>query len=81
VNTFAYYKNRVYHLEQDYDPSNKLLAMQKAMESDEKIPIGVIYQELKQTFHQKNIVLSTGEPLLDRKTNLEVVQKLCTEFI
>jgi len=81
VNTFAYYKSRVYHLEQDYDSSNKLLALQKAMESEEKIPIGVIYQESRQTFHQKNVVLSTGEPLLDRKTSLAVVQRLCTEFI
>lgn len=81
VNTFAYYKSRVYQLENDYDSSNKMLAFEKAMEYDNKIPIGVLYQEEKPTYLQKNIVLSQGKPLLDRKVNLDVVQKLVSEFI
>lgn len=81
VNTFAYYKSRVYQLQEDYDPSNKLAAFEKAMEYDQKIPIGVIYQESKSTFHQKNLVLSNGEPLLDKQSDLKVVQKLITEFV
>ncbi|MHB8128371.1 MAG: 2-oxoacid:ferredoxin oxidoreductase subunit beta [Mobilitalea sp.] len=81
VNTFAYYKSRVYHLENDYDSSNKMLAFEKAMEYDKKIPIGVLYQEIKPSYHQRNIVLSKGEPLLDRKVNLDVVQQLVAEFI
>jgi len=52
VNTYAYYKSRVYHLEEDYDSSNKLEAMKRAMEFDDRIPIGILYQEQKQTFHQ-----------------------------
>ncbi len=81
VNTFAYYKSRVYQLGQDYDSSNKMLAFEKAMEFDSKIPIGVIYQEKKPNYHQNNAILSTGEPLVDRKVNFEVVQKLISEFI
>jgi len=81
VNTFAYYKSRVYQLDKEYDSSNKMLAFEKAMEYDSKIPIGVLYQEEKPTYLQRNIVLSKGEPLLDRKVNLDVVQKLVTEFI
>jgi 2-oxoglutarate ferredoxin oxidoreductase subunit beta len=81
VNTFAYYKSRVYQLGQDYDSTNKMLAFEKAMEYDSKIPIGVIYQETKPDYHQNNVVLSTGEPLLDKKVNLDTVQKLVAEFI
>ena len=81
VNTFAYYKSRVYHLEDNYDPSNKMLAIQKSMEFEDKIPIGVIYKEARETFHQKNITLSNGEPLIDKKVNMKVIQKLISEFI
>ena len=81
VNTFAYYNSRVYELDGSYDFSNKTAAMQKAMESGDKIPIGIIYQESKRTFHQKNTVLMNGEPLLDRKTDPAVVQSLIREFI
>lgn len=81
INTYAYYKSRVYHLDEEYDSSNKLGAIQKSMEFDDKIPIGVIYKEERNTYHQRNITLSSGEPLLDRKTGLKVVQKLIDEFI
>ncbi|MDF2942182.1 MAG: pyruvate ferredoxin/flavodoxin oxidoreductase, beta subunit [Herbinix sp.] len=81
VNTFAYYKSRVYQLEKEYDFSNKMLAFEKAMEFDSKIPIGVLYQEAKPNFHQKNAVLSIGEPLLDKKVDLDAVQELMKEFI
>jgi len=81
VNTFAYYKSRVYHLGEDYDSSNKIEAIQKSMEWDNKIPIGVIYKEKRNTYHHRNIILSKGEPLVDRKVDMKVVQKLINEFI
>ncbi len=81
VNTFAWYKERVYALDDSYDPANKVLAMQKAMEFGEKIPTGIIYREEKPAFHQKNTVLMHGQPLLDRLTEPGVVQKLVDEFV
>lgn len=68
-------------MEEDYDPSNKLEAMQRAMEFDDRIPIGVLYQEQKQTFHQKNIVLAGREPLVDRKRDNSVINNLIKEFV
>ncbi|HAB61072.1 MAG TPA: 2-oxoacid ferredoxin oxidoreductase, partial [Lachnospiraceae bacterium] len=81
INTFAYYKNRVYQLDADYDPTDRLEAMKRAMEFDERIPIGVIYKEEKEDFHKKNIVLAGKEPLLDQKTDMKVIQSLIQEFV
>ena len=81
VNTFSYYKSRVYQLKEDYDSSNKLSALEKAMEYDSKIPIGILYQETRPSYHQNHVVLSSGEPLLDKEVNLEVVKKLVATFI
>ncbi len=81
VNTFAWYNSRVYELDASYDPSDKLMSMQKAMEFGDRIPIGILYREPKRTFHQKNPVLSAGMPLLDRKTDPAVVNRLINKFI
>jgi 2-oxoglutarate ferredoxin oxidoreductase subunit beta len=80
VNTFTYYSKRVYRLDDSYDKSNKIAAMEKSMEFGERIPIGVIYQQQRKTFHEKNNVLSTGKPLIDMPNNINVVQKSIKEF-
>lgn len=81
VNTFAWYKQRVYALDENYDAKDKLSALQKAMEFGDKIPTGVIYREHKPTFNEKNAVLRTGGPLVDRKQDKKAVEKLIGAFI
>lgn len=81
VNTFAWYSKRVYDLDNSYDPSDKLAAIQKSMEFGDRIPLGILYQEQKPTFHQKNFVLKSGVPLLDQKNDPAVVKSLINEFI
>lgn len=81
INTFAWYKKRVYELESEYDASNKMAALQKSMEFGDRIPLGVLYKEQKDTFHQKNTVLKSGSPLIDQTCNLVVADRLIKEFI
>jgi 2-oxoglutarate ferredoxin oxidoreductase subunit beta len=42
LNTYQWYRKRVYKLGDDYDPTDKLAAFQKSQEWGEKIPIGVL---------------------------------------
>ncbi len=81
VNTFAWYNERVYELDKTHNPADKLAAMQKAMEFGDHIPIGIIYQEPKRTFHQKNSVLMDGVPLLEKTMEPGLIDKLIKEFI
>jgi 2-oxoglutarate/2-oxoacid ferredoxin oxidoreductase subunit beta len=81
VNTFAWYKNLVYELESGYDPEDKINAIQRAMEFEDKIPIGILYKEQKLSFHQKNKVLAVGGPLLDRTTDTAFLRKLINELV
>lgn len=80
VNTFAYYNQRVYELGEEYDPSNKLSAMEKAMKFGDKIPIGVLYREDKADYHQKNPVLRAGVPLIDIDRSPAIVRGIMQEF-
>ena len=76
VNTYGYYSERVYRLDETYNSADKAAAFQKAMEYGERIPIGIIYQEQKETFHEKNAVLKKGIPLVDQTTDPDVLNQL-----
>ena len=82
LNTYAWYNERVYELDEGYDPTNKIGAMEKAMEFGDRIPIGLIYKEKKESFHQKNEVLRSGVPLIDQESaDATLLNKLIKEFI
>lgn len=81
INTFAWYNERVYELDESYDITDRMAALRKAMEFEERIPVGVIYKEDKKTFHEKNAVLKKGAPLIHLSADKLLVQKLIKEFI
>jgi 2-oxoglutarate ferredoxin oxidoreductase subunit beta len=76
INTFANYAGRVDPLPSDYDPANRLAAMAKAMEFGEKIPTGIIYRSERKSFHEKQAVLATGGPLVNRPYDQSVIEAL-----
>ena len=52
INTFAWYKERIYKLEdKNHKTNDKKAAWEKAMEQDDKIPIGIFYKEIRSTYH------------------------------
>lgn len=74
VNTFAWYNQRVYEL-QNHDPSDFEAAMRRAAEFGDKIPLGVIYREERPTYHDQNRALH-GAPLVQREADLAQVERM-----
>jgi 2-oxoglutarate ferredoxin oxidoreductase subunit beta len=62
VNTFQWYKQRVYRVEDeaDYDPENELWAYQKAKEWGKRIPIGVIFKKPRPLLEEAYPALADG---------------------
>jgi 2-oxoglutarate ferredoxin oxidoreductase subunit beta len=74
VNTFAWFKERVYKLEEEegYDPSRRGAALEKAFEWGDRIPIGVLYNvEGIPTFEEQVPALRDG-PLFRQPLNRKV---------
>lgn len=74
INTYGWYKERVYRLEDeaDYDPGNKEAALRKALEWGDRIPTGVIYKaEGIPTLEEQIPVLQEG-PLFKQPLNRKV---------
>lgn len=66
VNTFAWYKERVYPLDRRHNPQSFAAALKKAMEFGDTIPIGVLYQAARPTYHAMRPALYTATPLIDQ---------------
>jgi 2-oxoglutarate ferredoxin oxidoreductase subunit beta len=78
-NTYSWYRERVYQLGEDYDPSDQLVALEKAQEWGDRIPIGVIYRVQRPTFEEQIPALKKG-PLVSQKLEPVKVGRLLDEF-
>ena len=79
VHTYAYYKERCYESEDDYDASDRLKALEWVTREDGRYPLGVIYTQLRSEYAQQatsGIML----PLRRRKVNPEKVVPLLSRF-
>ena len=80
-NTYEWYRERVYKLDdEEYDPSDKIAALEKAMEWGDRIPTGILFRQERPTFEEQFPVLSRGT-LVDQEIDPGRVERLLNEFI
>jgi 2-oxoglutarate ferredoxin oxidoreductase subunit beta len=70
----------VYQLGEDYDPSDQLVASEKAQEWGDRIPIGVIYRVQRPTFEEQIPALKKG-PLVNQKLEPAKVERVLAELL
>ncbi len=64
VNTYDWYRERVYKLGEDYDPTDRDSAHARAYEWEDRIPLGIIYRNDElQTYEDQVLPLQAGSPL------------------
>ena len=81
VNTFSWYNKRVYELDDTYDAGNRLAAMETAMEFEERIPIGVLFEKEQPTYHEKHPALKDGQILAERRNDSALIDKFMRELV
>jgi 2-oxoglutarate ferredoxin oxidoreductase subunit beta len=70
VNTYAWFRERVYDLgEEGHNPQDLNAAMDKAMEFGDRIPTGLIYRADRPAFEESEPVLSRG-PLVGQEMGI-----------
>ncbi len=82
MNTWAWYNQRVYNLDEDkdYNPTNKLQAFEKALEWGDKIPLGVIYREDRLSYTDK-VPFLKERTLVDSPVKQDVIEGFFKEFM
>jgi len=80
-NTYQWYRERVYKLEDEgYDPADKLAAFAKAQEWGDRIPIGLIYRKERPVYEEQLPALQE-RPLVKQKIDPSQFETLLDEFI
>jgi 2-oxoglutarate/2-oxoacid ferredoxin oxidoreductase subunit beta len=77
VNTYEWYKNRVYKLEEEkgYDPANQTMAITKAQEWGDRIPIGLLYLQ-KRSIYEDSLPALGNSPLVRQKHDAKLAERL-----
>jgi len=71
VNTYTWFKERVYKLEdQSHDHTDLMAAMAKAFEFGARLPVGLLYETDRPTYEDSEPVLTRG-PLVDQPLGLD----------
>jgi 2-oxoglutarate ferredoxin oxidoreductase subunit beta len=79
VNTFRWYRDRVYKLEDEYNPYNRVKAFERALEWGDKIPNGIFYKNDKETLEEM-VPTIHKEPLVRQKFSIEDVKHEIEKF-
>lgn len=77
VNTFAWYRERVYHLGPEHNPEDRVAAFAKALEWGDRIPLGIIYRNNRAPLETK-LPMIQQTPLVKQpfdRTKLEATLK------
>jgi 2-oxoglutarate ferredoxin oxidoreductase subunit beta len=79
VNTYQWYSERVYKLEESYDPFDRIKAFERTLEWGAKIPTGIIYRNKRRTFEEKVPILRKA-PLMKQPFSIKKVADEVNRF-
>jgi 2-oxoglutarate/2-oxoacid ferredoxin oxidoreductase subunit beta len=80
VNTFKWYKENTYKLNEGYNPTDKAEAIKMAMEWDNGIPLGVIYEEEREEYTDKVSNITKDKPLTHRHWEPQYAMRFMDDF-
>jgi 2-oxoglutarate ferredoxin oxidoreductase subunit beta len=79
VNTFDWYRQRVYHIEPEHNPEDRMEAFRRALEWGDRIPIGVIYRNSRPPLEERiPVIRSTA--LVKQEINVSLLKETLKEF-
>lgn len=79
INTYEWYRQRVYRIEAEYDPEDRIEAFKKALEWGDRIPIGIIYKNNRPIFEERIPVIK-DIPLVKQPFDASKLENTLKEF-
>jgi 2-oxoglutarate ferredoxin oxidoreductase subunit beta len=81
INTYKWYQDRCYELDENYDPTDWTAAMRKSFEWGDRIPIGVIYRNDEAVPLEHRLPGLRPGPLTARKVDDEAISDIMASFL
>lgn len=79
INTYEWYKQRVYHIETEHNPEDRIKAFERALEWEDKIPLGIIYRKNRPILEER-IPIITDKPLVKQPFDVSKIKETLKEF-
>ena len=79
INTYEWYRQRVYHIEPEYNPEDRAGAFKKALEWGDRIPIGIIYKNRRPVLEDR-IPVIINKPLVKQLFDVAKLKSTMEEF-
>jgi len=79
INTFKWYRDRVYKLEAEYDPTNRIKAFKKSLEWGDKIPNGIFYKNERKML-EEGVPAIQEKPLVRQGFSIDEVKREIEKF-
>ncbi|MFV1951318.1 MAG: 2-oxoacid:ferredoxin oxidoreductase subunit beta [Nitrospinota bacterium] len=79
INTYKWYKERVYHIEPEYNPEDRIEAFKRALEWGERIPVGIIYRNHRPVLEER-IPVIRDKPLVRHSFDPSTLEATLKEF-
>jgi len=79
INTYEWYRQRVYHLEPEYNPEDRIEAFRRALEWGDRIPLGVLFKNNRLPY-EKRISIIEDKPLVRQSFDISKVEATLKEF-
>ncbi len=79
INTYEWYRKRVYHIEPEYNPENREEAFRRSLEWGERIPLGIIYRNNRPIMEDR-VPIIAEEPLVKQVFDRSKLTDTIKEF-
>lgn len=79
INTYEWYRQRVYQIEPEYNPEDRTAAFKRALEWGERIPIGIIYRNNRPLLEER-IPPIFDKPLVKQQSDPANLEKTLQDF-
>ncbi len=79
INTYEWYRQRVYHIEPEYNPEDRIEAFKKALEWGDRIPLGIIYRNFRPILEERIPVIEDS-PLVRQSFDMSRIEITLKEF-
>jgi 2-oxoglutarate/2-oxoacid ferredoxin oxidoreductase subunit beta len=80
VNTWQWYQERLYRLEDDHDPRDRMRAFERSLQWGDRIPIGLFYKN-ERPMMEDSIDIIREKPLVDQPFDRSRVEEMVKEFL
>ncbi len=79
INTFEWYKQRVYHIEPEHNPEDRVEAFRRALEWGDRIPLGIIFRNNRVPYEER-IPIIKEMPLVRQVPDQSKLENTFKEF-